>query len=157
MRSCFLSNIFCTGFSRHISINSTGILNEKDNCPYVYNVDQRDTDLDGVGDMCDNCPLEHNPDQVCGHMYIHIALPHFLPLHPPTIIHIHLPAFLCSSAYICLSIETEPLRLALCSCISFIMPCKGGVNPVCSSRAHQFNKAWWGARGLFNGPLTLAS
>lgn len=42
----------------------TGILNEKDNCPYVYNVDQKDTDLDGVGDQCDNCPLEHNPDQV---------------------------------------------------------------------------------------------
>lgn len=44
--------------------NSTGILNENDNCPYVYNVDQRDTDRDGVGDHCDNCPLEHNPDQV---------------------------------------------------------------------------------------------
>lgn len=43
---------------------STGILNENDNCPYVYNVDQRDTDRDGVGDHCDNCPLEHNPDQV---------------------------------------------------------------------------------------------
>lgn len=49
---------------------SAGILNEKDNCPYVYNVDQRDSDRDGVGDHCDNCPLEHNPDQVS-----------FLPIH----------------------------------------------------------------------------
>lgn len=45
---------------------SAGILNERDNCQYVYNVDQRDTDMDGVGDQCDNCPLEHNPDQVGG-------------------------------------------------------------------------------------------
>lgn len=45
-------------------INCSGILNENDNCPYVYNVDQRDTDHDGVGDHCDNCPLQHNPDQV---------------------------------------------------------------------------------------------
>jgi hypothetical protein len=44
--------------------SSIGILNERDNCQYVYNVDQRDTDMDGVGDQCDNCPLEHNPDQV---------------------------------------------------------------------------------------------
>ena len=44
--------------------SSIGILNEQDNCQYVYNVDQRDTDMDGVGDQCDNCPLEHNPDQV---------------------------------------------------------------------------------------------
>lgn len=41
-----------------------GILNERDNCQYVYNVDQKDTDLDGVGDQCDNCPMEHNPEQV---------------------------------------------------------------------------------------------
>lgn len=40
------------------------ILNEKDNCPIVYNTDQKDTDLDGVGDQCDNCPLVHNPQQV---------------------------------------------------------------------------------------------
>lgn len=42
----------------------TDIFNERDNCPYVYNTDQRDTDGDGVGDHCDNCPLVHNPDQV---------------------------------------------------------------------------------------------
>uniref|UniRef100_A0A3P9Q5C3 Thrombospondin-1 n=1 Tax=Poecilia reticulata TaxID=8081 RepID=A0A3P9Q5C3_POERE len=47
-----------------VDIDGDGILNENDNCPYVYNVDQRDTDRDGVGDHCDNCPLEHNPDQV---------------------------------------------------------------------------------------------
>uniref|UniRef100_A0A8C7QTT4 Thrombospondin-1 n=1 Tax=Oncorhynchus mykiss TaxID=8022 RepID=A0A8C7QTT4_ONCMY len=47
-----------------IDIDGDGILNERDNCPYVYNVDQRDTDGDGVGDHCDNCPLENNPDQV---------------------------------------------------------------------------------------------
>uniref|UniRef100_A0A8C8D3J5 Thrombospondin-1 n=1 Tax=Oncorhynchus tshawytscha TaxID=74940 RepID=A0A8C8D3J5_ONCTS len=47
-----------------IDIDGDGILNERDNCPYVYNVDQRDTDGDGVGDHCDNCPLEHNPDQI---------------------------------------------------------------------------------------------
>ncbi|KAK2114816.1 hypothetical protein P7K49_009082 [Saguinus oedipus] len=39
------------------------VFNERDNCPYVYNTDQRDTDGDGVGDHCDNCPLVHNPDQ----------------------------------------------------------------------------------------------
>uniref|UniRef100_A0A8C5A4M9 Thrombospondin-1-like n=1 Tax=Gadus morhua TaxID=8049 RepID=A0A8C5A4M9_GADMO len=47
-----------------IDIDGDGILNEKDNCQYVYNVDQRDSDGDGVGDHCDNCPLQHNPDQI---------------------------------------------------------------------------------------------
>lgn len=43
---------------------SPEVLNERDNCPLIYNTDQRDTDLDGVGDQCDNCPLLHNPLQV---------------------------------------------------------------------------------------------
>lgn len=30
----------------------------------MYNIDQKDTDMDGVGDQCDNCPLLHNPEQV---------------------------------------------------------------------------------------------
>jgi hypothetical protein len=47
---------------------STDVFNERDNCPYVYNTDQRDTDGDGVGDHCDNCPLMHNPDQVTGRL-----------------------------------------------------------------------------------------
>lgn len=58
-------NLSCpSASSKQACFNATGILNEDDNCPYVYNVDQRDTDRDGVGDHCDNCPLEHNPDQV---------------------------------------------------------------------------------------------
>lgn len=56
--------------TQHISLCSLGmpadVFNERDNCPYVYNTDQRDTDGDGVGDHCDNCPLVHNPDQVMG-------------------------------------------------------------------------------------------
>lgn len=54
------------------------ILNEKDNCPYVYNTDQKDTDLDGVGDQCDNCPLIHNPQQVSMFKF---AINYFWKLH----------------------------------------------------------------------------
>jgi len=57
--------------------DSDTIPNEADNCPYVANLDQADSDGDGIGDACvtsdvdadgfldhlDNCPQDANPDQ----------------------------------------------------------------------------------------------
>lgn len=40
-----------------------GIHNDVDNCPFVSNNDQKDTDGDGIGDLCDNCPATSNADQ----------------------------------------------------------------------------------------------
>jgi len=38
----------------------------RDNCPYLYNPDQADSDGDGFGDACDMCPEEFNPLSPCG-------------------------------------------------------------------------------------------
>ncbi len=40
-----------------------GIGDDADNCPALYNPDQKDPDDDGVGTACDNCPLRANLDQ----------------------------------------------------------------------------------------------
>lgn len=43
-----------------------GVATWRDNCPFVSNADQKDTDSDGKGDTCDGCPAEAgtcaNPD-----------------------------------------------------------------------------------------------
>ncbi|RKH01058.1 amidohydrolase [Corallococcus sp. CA053C] len=35
-----------------------GVATWRDNCPFVSNADQKDTDRDGKGDACDGCPAE---------------------------------------------------------------------------------------------------
>ena len=44
-------------------MDGDGIRDSVDNCPSVYNPDQKDSDGDGVGDACDNCPSVANFDQ----------------------------------------------------------------------------------------------
>ncbi|MDD5426375.1 MAG: FG-GAP-like repeat-containing protein [candidate division Zixibacteria bacterium] len=51
-------------------IDEDGIENFDDNCIWVYNPDQTDTDGDGKGDACDICPYSADDDQdydgICG-------------------------------------------------------------------------------------------
>ncbi|MEW5702569.1 MAG: trypsin-like peptidase domain-containing protein [Candidatus Zixiibacteriota bacterium] len=44
-------------------VDSDGVCDSSDNCPFVANPNQADADSDGVGDLCDNCPLVANPNQ----------------------------------------------------------------------------------------------
>ena len=43
--------------------DSDGIPNNIDNCPTIYNPDQKNFDGDEYGTACDNCPKIANPDQ----------------------------------------------------------------------------------------------
>jgi len=53
------------GWSLHIIPDSDGdgTFDTSDNCPNIFNDDQRDFDGDGLGDVCDNCPANINADQ----------------------------------------------------------------------------------------------
>ncbi len=44
-------------------LDSDGIVDREDNCPYDANPDQADADGDGIGDICDNCPSRANRAQ----------------------------------------------------------------------------------------------
>ncbi|HLD63700.1 MAG TPA: thrombospondin type 3 repeat-containing protein [Candidatus Peribacteraceae bacterium] len=49
--------------SREAQDDHDGIPASSDNCPAVWNPDQKDQDKDGIGDACDNCPAVANSDQ----------------------------------------------------------------------------------------------
>ena len=43
-----------------IDVEGDGFVNEEDNCPWLYNPNQLDSDEDGKGDECDPCPNTAN-------------------------------------------------------------------------------------------------
>lgn len=51
-------SLICTNGA---DIDGDGVINDKDNCPNIYNPDQTDSDSDGKGDACDPCPNDPNP------------------------------------------------------------------------------------------------
>nr|CAD7602930.1 unnamed protein product [Timema genevievae] len=62
---CLLSGVDnCTRRYNPVLCLLSGVENHLDNCPRRYNPDQRDSDRDGLGDVCDNCPRVPNTNQV---------------------------------------------------------------------------------------------
>lgn len=49
-----------------VDTDGDGTPDATDNCPTVYNPDQKDTDVDGHGDACDLCPKVSNDGGPCG-------------------------------------------------------------------------------------------
>ncbi|WP_123774109.1 thrombospondin type 3 repeat-containing protein [[Flexibacter] sp. ATCC 35103] len=62
LSSDIFSQTYCG--SRADDSDGDGILDIKDNCPYVFNPLQEDTDGDNIGDACDNCKYIPNFDQL---------------------------------------------------------------------------------------------
>lgn len=59
--------VVCTSFNPDSALaldtDNDGVDNYHDNCPEIYNPDQRDSDADASGDVCDNCQNFANADQ----------------------------------------------------------------------------------------------
>ncbi len=68
-QSFHLADYYRIVFSPNIEVllqkdsDGDGVKDVCDNCPNVPNPDQLDSDVDKLGDVCDNCPQAHNPGQ----------------------------------------------------------------------------------------------
>ena len=51
-------------YCNFITLQYSLFLSLQDNCIYIFNPDQKDSDFDGHGNACDNCHIIHNVDQL---------------------------------------------------------------------------------------------